>query len=94
MHSLALIPLLGFKVENKKFPTNQFPMIYSILLRQQSSGGVHTFEDREQELCSCTNIDDEEHRSGPQGRVTTRKKLTGKHISCAASSTPLVKNYP
>jgi hypothetical protein len=38
-------------------------------VRQRSSDGVHTFEDRKRERSSRTNIADEDNRSRPQGRV-------------------------
>jgi hypothetical protein len=38
--------LLGFAAENNIFPTNLFPWSIYVVERQQSSGGVHTFENR------------------------------------------------
>jgi hypothetical protein len=50
----------GSKQKTIFFPTNLSPLSIYVVVRQQSSGGVHTFEGRERELCSRTNIDDEE----------------------------------
>jgi hypothetical protein len=61
--------ILGFVAENKKIPTRLTHDLFYAYVGQQSSDGVHTFEDRKRERRSRTNIVGEDSLRRPQGRV-------------------------
>jgi hypothetical protein len=57
--------------------------LFYVVVRQRSSGGVYTFEDRRQERRSRTNIVDGDDQSRPEGHVV-------EHVNKGKYSTSIV----
>jgi hypothetical protein len=47
---------VGVHSRKQKIPTMLTHDLFYVVVRQQSSGGVHTLEDQEWGLCSCTML--------------------------------------
>jgi hypothetical protein len=85
MHRSALIQLLGFKAKKQIFSYKPFPhdLLY-VVVRQRSSGGVHTFKDRKRESRPHMNIVDGDNQSRHQGRVVVQVDKDKHHKSSAS----------